>query len=538
MTLLGIVGRDKQIIQFMVKYEETPLNCYEDGIITICTDAPLIANDDEVVVVDGEMLSPMHTSALTQGSMESTLLNTLDVLVVKWRKYSKELWLASDLFALRQLYYTVYEGNLIFSSNLESLIKALNIKKIDEENLKSYILYGFVPPPYTLFSKVFKLLPAELLYFNFEKSKVISSRYYSLNIQARTNIKLAEALSIVKTAVEEATRQAIFKRKAKYAILLSGGLDSPTIAAVARRYTQNIVAITLLNTGEGDIARRVSDYLNLPLIEVYVTEDEFLKALEPSFKCLQEPLAGIDIVPSTFLLLKQAKELGADVILTGDGGDKAFFGFPWVFKDEFKYTILKFFPKWCSITLKNLCKIARQYLPILHENISHLALENALSRRLNEDESFKHDEPIVRWYRKSYDTAAFDPHGVRRVKDIAHKFRLKTAHPFLNRNFIENLYLIPAKFKQPTIHETKYILRLYLLHENLLPKEAILLKRKTGLASNIWFSQTLINEYLKILIESGNPYVRLDFLKNAMKARDFYTLSALVGFSLWYKKYC
>lgn len=139
---------------------------------------------------------------------------------------------------------------------------------------------------------------------------------------------------------------------------------------------------------------------------------------------------------------------------------------------------------------------------------------------------------------KIYDTVAFDPHGIRRVEDIAHKFRLKTAYPFLNRNFIENLYLIPAKLKQPTIHETKYILKLYLLHENLLPKEVILLKRKTGLASNIWFSQTLINEYLKVLIESENPYVKLNFLKNVMKARDFHTLSALVGFSLWYKKYC
>lgn len=399
MILFGIVGRDKQIIQFIVKSKETPLNCYEDDTITICTDAPIISNDDEVMVVYGEMLSHMYAN-LTQGNVESLLSNNL-ISLVKWRKYSKELWLASDLFALRQLYYTVYEGNLIFSSDLESIVKILDIKNIDEKILKSYILYGFVRPPYTLFSKVFKLLPAQLLYFNFEKSKVTSSRYYSLTVQARMNIKLANALLIVKTAVEEAVRQAVSERKTKHVILLSGGLDSSTIAAVARRYTQNIMAITLLNTGEGDIARRISDYLNLPLIEVYITEDEFLKALEPSFKCLQEPIAGIDIVPSTFLLLKQARELGADVILTGDGGDEAFFGYPWMFKDEVKYTILKFFPKWCSIALKNLCKITQQYLPILHENISYLALENALSRRLNDDESFKHDEPIVRWYRRS-----------------------------------------------------------------------------------------------------------------------------------------
>lgn len=534
MTLLGVIGRSRQIIQSIIKNLKTSLNCYEDNTTTICTDAILIASNDEVLVIDGEMLNPYLD--LIQSDIKSLLLNNL-ILLVKWKKSSKELWLASDIFALRRLYYTVHEKNFIFSSDLESLVKALNVKNINEKILKSYLLYGFVQPPYTLFTKVFKLRPAELLYINFKENKLTSSRYYELNVQTNMKIKLIDALSIVKIAIEEAIHQATYKKGLRYAILLSGGLDSSTIAAVARKYVENIVAITLLNTGEGDAVRHLCDYLNLPLTEVYISEDEFLKVLEPSFKLLQEPLAGIDIVPSTYLLLKEAKRIGADVILTGDGGDEAFFGYPWVFKDEIKYAIIGSFPRWCSLTLKICMEQLSNYSAILHRGIQHLALENALSRRLNANESFKHDEPIARWYRRSYDIITFNSRGTQRVEDIAHKFGLKTSYPFLNRNFIEKLYLIPTKFKQPTMHETKYILRLYLLHNNLLPKDIVLSKRKIGLASNIWFSRRLVKEYFKILVENISPYIKLDTIEKIARAKDYQVLSALVGFTLWYKKY-
>lgn len=539
MTLVGILGKDKQIVHSMLRMLKSKrtfsLNCYEDNNITIYYDGPLIITDNYLVIIDGELLSDTSVD-LTKDVRD--LLCDHFISLVKWKKPTKELWLATDRFALKQLYYTCYKGNFIFSSDLESLVKALNIRNINEEVLRNYIVNGFIRPPYTLFPNVFKLRPAELLYLNFEKGKVFFNKYYNLDVAAVNNLKLTDALSIVEKVIDDAVRHAVSERNVKYGVLLSGGLDSSTIAAVAKKYTKNITAITLLNIGEGSIARHISDYLNLPLVELYVTENEFLKALELSFRCLQEPLAGIDIVPSTFLLLKRAKDLKIDVILTGDGGDEAFFGYPWVYKDEIKYSLLKVSPHWCSVGIKNLYSSAKKYLPTFYRTISLLALERPVSIKLTKDKSFEYDEPITRWYRRTYDDIAFCSHGIRRIDDIAYSLGLKSRYPFLDRKFIENLYLLPAQFKQPTMYENKYILRLYLLHNKLLPLEVITLKRKRGLASNVWFSQTLINEYLKLILEDKNPHINAISLKKIIKAKDFHTISALVSFSLWYKKYC
>jgi len=525
MTLLGIVGEDKSIFD---KYAKG-LRFYDDEYVRIYTNGKFSNSKDDVLIFCDE--------PSINGIIDSNDLS-LQTAPIRWGSYDKkdkELCLYTDHVALKKIYYTFHDGNFVFSSNLDVLVKALDLgDRIDHLALSYYYQYGFVPPPYTLFAKVFKLGPGEFIRYDAKRQRSMTYRYWRLNITPQKDMKLSCALDLVRNAIKEAVQLvALTKFTKKCAIAISGGLDSTTICALIK--DMNPIVITLANLDESKTAELVCDFLGLNLVKLYITEDEFIKALKPSFQALQEPLAGIDIVPSTFVLLSSAKSRGAEVMLTGDGGDEAFFGYPWVYKCEFRYNMLKFLPRTLAHELGKAVKKIHDNVPNrISKYISVFMVP--LTYRAKIDRRFESDEPITRWYRAMYENIAFNPHGAGRVEEIAHNIGLELKVPFLDRKFIETLFQVPFRLKQPSINETKLILRLILLRDNILPREVIL-GRKKGLASDIWFSSKTIKECIKIITESRNPYIDLKVVDKAYRLKKYSILSLLTGFSLWYEKY-
>ncbi len=114
-------------------------------------------------------------------------------------------------------------------------------------------------------------------------------------------------------------------------LLLSGGIDSSTVGTMAvdaiRDKMQHAFAATFDTHSEFNKAARVAELLKLKLHRVHITADMVAKNIENITATYEEPLGDAALINNYFL--SKAASLVSDAILSGDGGDEIFGGYPW-----------------------------------------------------------------------------------------------------------------------------------------------------------------------------------------------------------------
>jgi asparagine synthase (glutamine-hydrolysing) len=123
--------------------------------------------------------------------------------------------------------------------------------------------------------------------------------------------------------------QASLQRNRAEGILLSGGIDSGILASLSPHDT----AITVSLEGQGDDLRSISiirGVLDRNPILVTVTVDEALTALGDVIRILEsfDPALPNDL--AVYFGMREAKRKGLSSIMTGDGGDELFGGYPYM----------------------------------------------------------------------------------------------------------------------------------------------------------------------------------------------------------------
>jgi asparagine synthase (glutamine-hydrolysing) len=172
-----------------------------------------------------------------------------------------------------------------------------------------------------------------------------------------------EIVDLIETAVK---RQMV--SDVPIGALLSGGLDSTTIAAVmARRLHSPLKTFTIgfrhKSYNESDEARFVASQIGSEHFEKIV--DPFMVgSIEDLLGIFDEPFADYSAIP-TFLVSKIASEM-VRVVLTGDGGDEVFAGYPTHF--AFKLSkIFRLIPSWIRTNIVNRMVMS---LPTSFERVS------------------------------------------------------------------------------------------------------------------------------------------------------------------------
>ena len=114
------------------------------------------------------------------------------------------------------------------------------------------------------------------------------------------------------------------------AVFLSGGIDSPLIAAYSKKEKSDIEGFTLkvddpiLN--ESDIAKDYAQHLELRQEIVEISENDLIDSIDAHFSAFSEPFGDFSSIP-TYVICREAKKKHT-VMLSGDGGDELFFGYP------------------------------------------------------------------------------------------------------------------------------------------------------------------------------------------------------------------
>ena len=116
------------------------------------------------------------------------------------------------------------------------------------------------------------------------------------------------------------------------AVMLSGGIDSSAVAALAKRAGHEVHTITTGYEGkhaedEREVARRFAKEQGFVYHEVELTKQEYVNSFDELVAYLDEPMTDSTAI-AQWAMFKKVKELGFKVLLGGMGGDELFYGYP------------------------------------------------------------------------------------------------------------------------------------------------------------------------------------------------------------------
>ena len=253
--------------------------------------------------------------------------------IALWDSEQKRLVLTRDRFGEKPVYYGVFEGKLIFASEPKVLLSHPAVKpELNRDALNQYVSYDYVPAPLSIYEGIHKLPAAHTLVFS--DGKFETTEYWKLSFE-KPNKKptVQEASEHLSSLLSDSVDMRLIS-DVPLGILLSGGLDSSTIAAFAQKHSSKKVKTFSIgfeedSFDESKYAREVASHLGTEHHEDILSVDTAMDLITEIGKWLDEPLADGSLLP-TFLLSRFVRK-NVTVALGGDGGDEIFAGYPMYF---------------------------------------------------------------------------------------------------------------------------------------------------------------------------------------------------------------
>tara|TARA_B110000977_G_scaffold200611_1_gene291779 strand:+ start:2547 stop:4418 length:1872 start_codon:yes stop_codon:yes gene_type:complete len=245
---------------------------------------------------------------------------------------SKDVFIARDRAGEKPLYYFIDDDGISFASELKALIENKKIdREIDRSSLDCYLLFGFVPGARCIYSGINKLESGSYLNFNTLSGKYSSKKYWVLPALTPINVTsdykntlLGEFESLFEDSIAKQLEADV-----PVGVLLSGGLDSSLVTAVAARFTDSLKTFNVRFPGFGKLdetehARNIARHYGTDHVELVANapSPELLLDLASQF---DEPIIDSSMIP-TYLVSQEVRK-HCKVALGGDGADELFGGY-------------------------------------------------------------------------------------------------------------------------------------------------------------------------------------------------------------------
>jgi asparagine synthase (glutamine-hydrolysing) len=248
-----------------------------------------------------------------------------------WDSRSQRLVLARDGFGKKPLFYSQHGGGVIFSSEIEPLMRFPTIdSSLEPGAIGQYLLNRFVPGPSTFFRGV-KKLPGGCCAL-WEGAAFRTVRYFTPPIAtARPDIwKLTDAIHLFKDVFDDAVRLRM-RSDAPFGAYLSGGIDSSSVVATMVKYSSTPIRTFAVGFDEEKyselgFARLVAGQMGTNHNEVVVDSENFLDGWSEAIIRRGAPVSETSDIP-IFILSKLASKT-VKMVLTGEGSDELLGGYP------------------------------------------------------------------------------------------------------------------------------------------------------------------------------------------------------------------
>ena len=504
--------------------------------------------------------------------------------IALWDERQARLFLARDRVGIKPCYYTDTGAAIVFGSEVKAVLQHPEVKRsVDAEGLHHYLSLNYVPAPFTLIEGVRQLLPGE--YLVCDAGGVRRTSYWDLRFCADQAPGEEEWTRRVRDALQDAVTSHLVS-DVPFGAFLSGGIDSSAVVAMMTEALDVPVQTFSIDFAEKSfsegayaetIARRYrTDH------HVITASSEVIGLLESLIWHADDPLADSSMIP-VYMLARFARE-HVTMVLTGDGGDEVFAGYP-TYNAYYARALYRRIPR---LIRRQVIRRAVEALPVSHAKVSfdfkarrfvegaELDAESAhFWWRIILSEDAKNDlytdafrerlsgfgvRPTRDVYRDTFERSGTDD-ALSRMLYVDTRFylpadmlvkvdrmtmanALEARVPFLDHRLVELAATIPSsvKFRNRT---KKYLLKKSL--EPLLPRE-ILYRKKAGfnVPVNAWLAGDMgafARDVLSPDRVAGAGFFRPEVVgrllseHGARKHDHSFAIWSLLCFQMWYERF-
>ncbi|MGY0392950.1 asparagine synthase (glutamine-hydrolyzing) [Bizionia sp. KMM 8389] len=483
-------------------------------------------------------------------------LNGMFAIAV-WDTVLKQLTLIRDFSGIKPLYYGFKETQIIFSSQFDQVFKHpfFSNKILRADAMKSFFGLGYMHAPDTVFEDIYQVKPGELIVWdNTLKTIVKKEDYYSWEVHET----LVDTDPNTKEAFKNSLAQVVERQlqsDVQLGTFLSSGYDSSLITAYVKEENPIIKAFTfgIDNHGKFDEradAKAYASHLKIAHVTSTAKESDLLGVVDAHFKAMPEPFGDYSSIP-TYVICQKARA-HATVMLSGDGGDELFWGYP-RFRTSLQQAHWFNYPLWVRKIILPILRKLKRKSPwglqvfgrfsdwILNKQI-HFSGINQFMPRTNftaavyssYDYKGPLTKPSVLQYLKKNEFYAHMQRILKKVDMTSMAHSLEVRVPFLDKEMIAFSNKVKSGF---TIDHNRPKL---LLKDSLYEKipESLVNTEKKGFSVPIksWLKNELKADFLDTVLNKpfyGTAHVDLFFLKQQID--DFYNEEGNVDvWGLWH----
>lgn len=494
-----------------------------------------------------------------------------------WDAARRKIMLARDRLGVKPLLYSFFDDGIIFASEIKSILQhPAADRQIDPSALDDFFSLGYITAGKSIIRSVKSLAPATVL--SVQKDRIRSESYWDISYANPISRKERHYSSGLLSRLEEAVRIQMVS-DVPVGAFLSGGLDSSSVVSfMARERSDKIRTFSIgfleRSYDELSYARKASALFSTDHKDMPVNPD--IGGILPKLVWhYDEPFADTSTIPTYFLCKLAASSL--KVVLSGDGGDENFYGYPTYVADKLAgyYNALPGF-------IKALVSSAAGRVPVSFDKLSFecklkrfvhgadnpLLKAHYLWRMVYSEEekqglySYDLKESLAGYspyhaFEELYNSAvngtvqqrlSYVDFKTWLADDILRKLdrasmanSLEARVPLLDHELVEFASNIPDELKLRKL-QTKYIFKRAM--EGRLPRE-IIYREKSGFSSPVshWISaelrsfvlERLNNDKLKKLGYFQVPFVEQMFNEHFNRVKDNgLKIWSLLNFVLWH----
>jgi asparagine synthase (glutamine-hydrolysing) len=500
-----------------------------------------------------------------------------------WDRRRKKLSLFRDRLGVKPLFYYLDRDQLLFASEIKSILKYPGIdRQLNWQAISDFLSMNYVAPPLTPFLKIKALPPAHYLTYQNGRSSLF--QYWDVQFHSKKVRDEQEYIERIEDKLKRCVKRRLVS-DVPLGAFLSGGLDSSSVVYFMREFLAGTlktfnVSFSESSYDEAEFAKLLARKLNTTHFEVYCGPHD-LKRHFDELVLHSDSLSADNSNLAVYLVSRLARQ-HVKVVLTGDGGDETFGGYPTYQAD----LLAHYYRKLPSVVRASLFKRLIALLPSSDRKLSwefrlkrfvegaehspakahywwRIVFDDNQKQQLlrhdcfplfelrDSSEGYSHHynlaEGAEALERSFYsDIKVFLAGSIlSKVDTMTMAHSLEGRSPFLDYELVEDLAKVPVSLKIRG-SDTKYLLKKIMA--NKLPAE-IIRRKKSGfnLPLGKWFREDLkdfVNEVLSQPDVSSLGFLNWDFV-DRLKKEHFsgsrnhdYRLWGLMNLVRWHQQFC
>lgn len=248
-----------------------------------------------------------------------------------WDARARRLVIGRDRMGEKPLYLARTPQGLLFASEMKAILASGLVPfTFDPSGLEHYFQHGYLPEPRTFVRGVEKLPRAHMLVMEPGREP---RRIEYWRMEDAPPLE-GDPTEVIRERFDDAVRLCVGHGQ-RVGVLLSGGLDSSAVGAVAAKhlpprtletFTAGFAEDAALD--ERPLARRLADRLGGPHTDIALSPEGVVESWDALIYDLDDPIA--DPAGAAYRDLYRAlADTGARIVLTGQGADELFWGYDW-----------------------------------------------------------------------------------------------------------------------------------------------------------------------------------------------------------------